>query len=454
MTTKEMAQALAKATFDALPPVYCTTLAAGLRLLRRSPLVRPEQVNERPYSTLLKFLSLGREKHPERAERKALYEELRRQLVRLRDEAPSLEPKRDANRLLNGLERDERERTPLSFPIRGYLEITNFCNLRCPMCGQSYFEEFAGRRQHLPRKAYSEIQKVLPYLDETVATGFGEALVSPYFWEVVEMLPPGGIKRLITNGVLLDKATSTRLMKYPINDYVISFEATDRETYIFVRSADYYEKVIQNICDLDASRQEAARQDVSITLAFVAMQKTIRQLPEFVRRAKAYGADRVQVSFLHVTRPQLIEQSLYFAPDLAHRYFAEGKRAADEVGIHYACPENFEPRQSDPARSRRIRDCYEPWEFVYFEATGKMRPCCIYPKDMGSILRNPWQEVWTGQAYQALRATVNSDRPEPYCAKCWFVGHIDHNDRRFHINLVDKRGVYLDEDQVEQGVWD
>ncbi len=454
MTTKRLAKALARATFDAVPPVYCTTLSAGLKLLQHSPMIRPDQVHERPYSTLLKFLSMGRDKHPERVARKALYEELRQQLARLRDKAPTADQKRDVNRLLNHLERDEREKKLLSYPTRGYLEVTNFCNLHCRMCGQSYSDSFGGARRHLSREVFERIGQTLPYLDETVATGFGEALVSPYFWEIMELLPWGGAKRLITNGVLLDKTSSTRLMQSPVNDYVISFEATDPETYVFVRSADHYEKVIQNIRDLDASRKETGRDDVNITLAFVAMQKTIRQLPEFVRQAKDYGADRVQVSFLHVTRPDLIEESLYHDPELANRCFDEGKRAAEEAGIQYACPENFQPRQSDPARSRRVRDCYEPWEFIYFEATGKTRPCCIYPKDMGNILRSPWEQLWTGEVYQDLRSTVNSEHPEPYCAKCWFIGHVDHNDRRFHINLVDKRGVYLDEDQAGQGVWD
>ncbi len=62
MTTKEVV----KATFNASQPVYCTTLAAGLKLLRHSLMVRPDQVHEWPHSTLPKFPSLGREKHTER----------------------------------------------------------------------------------------------------------------------------------------------------------------------------------------------------------------------------------------------------------------------------------------------------------------------------------------------------------------------------------------------------
>ena len=454
MAVKDLAKALAKKTFDAAPPLYCTTLAAGLKLLQRNPLSRFHQMNERPYSTILKFLEMGRDQHADRAARKALYEEIRQQLVQLQDQASSNDEKRDINRLLNQLERDEGEKKLLSHPIRGYIEVSNFCNLRCQMCGQSYFDDHGGKRLHMAKEAYKEIVKILPYLDETTITGFGESLLSPYFWELMELLPWGGIKKLITNGVLIDQETTRRLMKYPINDYTLSFEAIDRETYRFIRSADCLDQVIQNLKDLDANRKAAGRNDIHIGIGFVAMKRNIEQLPEFIRRAKQYGADTVQVSFLHVTRPHLIEESLYHDPDLANRMFAEGKQVAEEVELKYYYPENFNPSQSRPERSRRVRDCYEPWEFIYFESSGKVRPCCIYGKDMGNILRTPYDELWNGKVYQNLRATVNSDQPEEYCAKCWFVMHVDHNDRRFHINLVDKRGVYLDEDQIDQGVWE
>jgi hypothetical protein len=73
---------------------------------------------------------------------------------------------------------------------------------------------------------------------------------------------------------------------------------------------------------------------------------------------------------------------------------------------------------------------------------------------MGRVPDSTYESVWNDEAYRSLRKTVNSPHPEPYCAKCWMVHHVDHNDRRFHINLVDKRGVYLDEDQADQGVWE
>jgi radical SAM protein with 4Fe4S-binding SPASM domain len=454
MAVKDLAKALAQRTFDAAPPLYCTTLAAGVRLLRSSPMTRPGQINERPYSTLMKFLEMGRRRHADRAARKALYEELRQQLVQLRDDAAELDAKREMNRLLNRLERDEGELQLLSYPVRGYIEVTNFCNLRCQMCGQSYFDDHGGKRSHLAREAYREIVKSLPYQDETTVTGFGESLLSPYFWELMDLLPWGGRKKLISNGTLLDRDTSARLMKYPINDYTISFEAIDRETYRFIRSGDHLDRVIQNLKDLDANRKAAGRTDIQITIAFVAMRRNIEQLPEFVRRVKTYGADSLQVSFLHVTRPHLIPESLYHEPQLANRMFEEGRKAAEEVGLLYWYPKDFQPRPGRADRSRRVRDCYEPWEFIYFESSGKVRPCCIYDKNMGRVPDSTYESVWNDEAYRSLRKTVNSPHPEPYCAKCWMVHHVDHNDRRFHINLVDKRGVYLDEDQADQGVWE
>jgi radical SAM protein with 4Fe4S-binding SPASM domain len=416
---------------------------------------QPSNIRERYWSTLLKVVDLSRDDLKEHPGRKRLYDELRRQLARQRDQAGSMEEARELNRILNRLERDEQETRLMSYPMRSHVELTTFCNLRCRMCGQSYFEDYSGPRRHMDQAILEEVQKVLPYVEELVATGFGESLLSPHFWEFMEMLPRrGGIKRLITNGVLLTGETSRRMMDYPINEYFISFEAVDAQTYQFVRSIDRFDQVVQNIRDLDKNRRESGREDVSITLSFVAMKRNIEQLPDFVRKAKEYGADRVLVAFLHVTRPGLIEESLFFEPQLANRMFAEAEKVSREVGIEYEYPRGFAPRESDPERSRRVKNCCEPWEFIYFESNGAVRPCCIYPKGIGKLIETPLEEVWNNRAYMAIRKTVNSERPEPYCARCWFTRHVDHNDRRYHINLVDKRGVNLEEAEASKGVWD
>lgn len=449
---EKLASRLLKALAGTGSPLRKPVITLGVKWLERHPLELSAQLGQRPYSTLLKILgfgdSSGRIKNIER-----LYEEFRVQLADLRDRETDPVGKKEANRLLNRLERDAGEIELLSYPIRGYLELTNYCNLRCPMCGQSYFEDFSGPRKHLSPDAFSEIEKVLPFLDELVVSGFGESLVSPHFWRFMELLPGGGLVRLITNGVLLDKNASERLMKYPVNRYNISIEATDPETYREIRSADHFERVVRNIKDLNTARREAGRQDIRISLSFVAMQRNIEQLPQFVRSAREYGADEVLVSFLHVIRPDLIEQSLYLEPEKAREFFGKAQEAAAEVGIDFQCPRDFHPHPGDPARSRRIRDCYEPWEFIYFASTGTIRPCCIYSKAMGKLGEKSLEEIWNGKVYQSLRQSVNSEQPEPYCAKCWMVTQIDHNDRRYHINLVDKHGVYLDEDEVDLGNW-
>ena len=47
-STKELAKALVKKTFDVAPPVYEGTLGAGLRLIRGRPMTRVAQLQERP----------------------------------------------------------------------------------------------------------------------------------------------------------------------------------------------------------------------------------------------------------------------------------------------------------------------------------------------------------------------------------------------------------------------
>src|ERR1700688_4361649 len=61
-----------------------------------------------------------------------------------------------------------------SYPYRCYLEVTNQCNLRCPMCGQSWFE---GKRSYVAEPILNKIKELYPYLQEISVFGFGESLV-------------------------------------------------------------------------------------------------------------------------------------------------------------------------------------------------------------------------------------------------------------------------------------
>jgi radical SAM protein with 4Fe4S-binding SPASM domain len=67
-------------------------------------------------------------------------------------------------------------------------------------------------------------------------------------------------------------------------------------------------------------------------------------------------------------------------------------------------------------------DCFEPWETMMLSISGDVYPCCEMASGgyrvMGNVNDHSFMDVWNGDAYRSLRATVNSETPPDFCAKC------------------------------------
>lgn len=97
-----------------------------------------------------------------------------------------------------------------------YLTIacTTRCNFACPYCSK----RSAGIRD-------LDCQLLMRLLNEAIALGLrkveltgGEALLYPFFWEVVEWLRDHDIVvNLVTNGALIDRKIATDLARYRVN---------------------------------------------------------------------------------------------------------------------------------------------------------------------------------------------------------------------------------------------
>lgn len=55
---------------------------------------------------------------------------------------------------------------------------------------------------------------------------------------------------------------------------------------------------------------------------------------------------------------------------------------------------------------RRHR-CHVPWTHALIDHAGRVRLCCMAARDqvLGDLARQRFAEIWTGQAYQALRGS-------------------------------------------------
>ena len=351
-------------------------------------------------------------------------------LIHRRQDACATDEQRAHNRSLNRLERLAKWPELRSYPLRCYFETTNRCNMRCRMCGQSFFR---GERVDMPREAITQIAPLFHFMDDVSIFGYGEALLVDYIPELLHAIPPHVNSWLVTNGLLLTPERNRMLIEHGLKTLYVSIDATQRETYQFIRGVDAYERVVSQVRDLQEQKRALGSGTPRLTLTFVAMRRNIEELPEFVRLARQLDIDRVIADYLVVYSEDMREQSLFYDQEYSDGVVEEAMRVAREEGVALTAPIRF----SEPVeRAVRRSQCAEPWEFIYFRADGLVQPCCTNSDAMSRWVGGRFFDYWNSPAYQELRRTLHTDKESPWCRGCIHVCYRDIRRESSHLHIM------------------
>lgn len=347
-----------------------------------------------------------------------------------------------------------------SYPHRMYIEVTDECNLRCPMCTQTVL---VGPRKRIAPELFEKVRPLMRYMDLIHFTGCGETFLHPHLMEMLEAVPHEHCAvRIITNGILLDENTARRLVTMGLHELWVSVDGTDAATFEKIRGSKLFDRVLHNIRTLTRLRRELGSQRPRVALNFVAQRSNIEQLPRFVRMAKELGADAVNVGFLQVYSRDLLAESLYFYQELSDACMAEAQRAAQEVGIELYIPGFFHERGDAVTVSRseivapgaEPIKCVEPYGFVLVHADGSLGPCCVNDSRLGSLSTHDFVALWNGELYADFRRRVSTPEQDFDCEHCMLEGYKDIHEFEHHAKLFDEnyRRAEVDYAALEQEV--
>ena len=333
---------------------------------------------------------------------------------------------------------ESRANTPVlkSYPTRCYLEITDQCNLRCPMCGQNWFTY---QRTFIPEEVLEKFKGLFPYLKDIAVFGFGESLVDKRFFDILAMIPRHINTRYVTNGLLMDRNACEKMIDLELNEISISMDAATSDTYYFVRRSKGFDKIVENIKTLVELKQQKNSRNPEIIMSYALFKRNAEEFLDFILLAHTLGVTKVSANYLIVYREDLMDESLYYHQELGNRVFREAKALAKQLGIDLFMPKSFEEAEPEESTGKLVT-CYEPWEFVYFRSDGMIQPCCVNDTELGDITKQSFDEIWNGPVYQKFRKMVNTTRTNPNCAQCMGWGMRKVTDIEAHIKLLDKDG--------------
>jgi radical SAM protein with 4Fe4S-binding SPASM domain len=153
------------------------------------------------------------------------------------------------------------------------------------------------------------------------------------------------------------------------------------------------------------------------------MRQNIEELPDVVRLASHYGADRVIVGDLREYEG-MEGQRLVDDWDAAEPYYREAAAVAKVEQIDFCPSDAMQNRlQMDiiaPRSSEGV--CKIPWTTAFIDVNGMVRPCCVVDESLGDLNTQTLDEAWNGERAHAFRESFANGIVPDICKQCTWKG--------------------------------
>ena len=127
-------------------------------------------------------------------------------------------------------------------PRQVVIELTNVCNLDCPMCPRKMFDR---PNEHMDFEVYKKIVDRLEGVEEIALIGYGEPLLYPKLIEAIEYGKRLDYKvTLVTNGFpLTDKKVFDDLLHSNLDEIRFSIDAVNHEGHGHILNKEVIEAI-------------------------------------------------------------------------------------------------------------------------------------------------------------------------------------------------------------------
>jgi MoaA/NifB/PqqE/SkfB family radical SAM enzyme len=209
---------------------------------------------------------------------------------------------------------------PITQLAKVYIEATNRCNLECRTCIRKIWDEPLGEMSSATFARIVDGLRSFSPPPTVFFGGLGEPLVHPDIIEMVGQAKAlGSSVELITNGTLLTKDLSERLIEIGLDMLWVSLDGATPESYADVRLGAALPEVLANLAIFRDAYWTTQFPSLfveyfpkpPIGIVFVAMKRNIADLPAVLRLGNRLGARRFLVTNLLPYTAEMHDEILY-----------------------------------------------------------------------------------------------------------------------------------------------
>jgi MoaA/NifB/PqqE/SkfB family radical SAM enzyme len=270
--------------------------------------------------------------------------------------------------------------SPPSFPISINIEITTACNTGknyCIMCPKRFLNV---------KNEFMSVDNIKKILDEASTNGCcavnlngaGEPLLHPSLIEIIRYAKEKGFMDIMfhTNATLLTAEISREIIEAGLSKLIVSVDAPNEQIYKKIRPAFDFNKVVNNIKNFVAIRNNMGLCEPIVRMTMVVMIYNKEQVEETVKFWENY------VDFIS------INDCMYFDEYKAFEFDKdEITRKSKKMGLIYICAPLYQ--QLSVTIHNQVISC-----------------STIYAKNnrvLGNFNENSLKEIWEGPILKEIR---------------------------------------------------
>ncbi len=318
------------------------------------------------------------------------------------------------------------------YPKHMFLEPTIRCNLRCVMCGTTYWNR--PPKKDMSLELFKRILGQAKGLESITIQGAGEPLFHRDIIEMIEFARGLGLNtRFNSNMTIMSREMAERLVRAGHGEITVSIDSLDPDRFADIRRGARLEDVLANVREVNEAKKRLGKDNPQITVTAVVTRSLLADLPGFVAGIKGLGARMLTLSDMNtdgldLTAPMadgstLEQQTLRSVPEhKISRAFDEAMRLQDDDFRILVPGGDSGGFKTCTNKSDGILTCAELWECPFVTADGFVTPCCWLPDQsllcVGDFNTMTFEEIWFGKAYQELRRQHMTGHPPAHCATC------------------------------------
>jgi len=327
---------------------------------------------------------------------------------------------------------DLRRRSTIfrSRPLLLEFSSNNLCNLKCLMCRPN-----GKAAQVLPPELVREVlvDQLMPDALVLLPSDGSE----PFLGDI-DTLAEGCLKHevqlfIITNGTLMTRDRLEAIAP-AIGRLHVSVDGHRADLYEAIRIGGKFDELVGNI---GMAADVARREGFELLMSTVFSMELVDQVDEYIRFAAGLGADAVEFQRIRHATDEAVGLDPFEAlsPARIQAVTETALRTAEEEGIDVhvsfwpTVTGAFNPRQRRRFLHNLVEEtlirqqpdfCYMAASYFKVVADGRVQPCCAAGNELflGNLKQQTVEQIWNGEAAQALRQGLYDQAPPPVCTSC------------------------------------